>query len=64
MPMADNPDSIKDASTDKLKSMKADAEQLADSYIKGSQPNATEAEKKQFKEAMTASIDEELKSRG
>ena len=61
--MADIPDSIKNASTDKLKSIKADMEQLADSHIKGSQPNATEADKKSFKELLTRGVDLELKSR-
>ena len=59
-----NQDSIKNASTDKLESLKADMQQLADSYIKGSQPNATEAQKKEFKEAITLGIDNELKNRG
>ncbi len=57
-------DSIKNASTDELKRMRADIQQLADSYVKGSQPNATEAEKKALKQLATSAIDQELKKRG
>lgn len=62
--MPDKSESIKNASTEELKSMKAGIQQLANSYIKGSQPNATEAEKQEFKDSITSRIDDELKNRG